>query len=668
MFFKKKKIEDENSEIEVDILDENQETFLEKNNKKFKDLISCDYVDFSISPKMCEVGELYAKNMYIGILPSTVSFPTVYDELYNFGNVDTSIYISPIDNQDAIAALSKLRTNLQVEFATAVGDNRKDDIKAQELEAARLREEVREGFNRLYEVATISTLYCKSERELDNATVKLKRLLGRRDIGIKNAIYDQENAYMSNKPLMSNYLDEYHTFDKRSLACTYPFTSSNINHRKGIPIGYNKDNFLPVLYDPFDSRLNNYNMVIFAISGGGKSTFLKMLAARGATFSDIVNICLDVEREYVDISKTLGGINIEIKNDTDTIINFFHVESDFIKNKLTKKMEEVVLLNDKITSVTNVLLTLAKGTTGGNDKYYNDITKKIIRDSVKEVYENIGITNEVSSLYEENDVVFDEDGNISGGRTLKKMPTLSDWYISLENRAKNNKKDTYTEYYDYLLAVMENYTKYKNGGFNCFDGQSTVKLSTDISFINFDVSSLNSETELPLAQHIITDYIWETLIKKNENGKKIRMIIDEAWRMAKVINGKPKYPEALNFLESLFRTARKKNTAAVVISQAFSDFYNENTDCVVKNADTRVFLPPDKTSLADIQKVFHLTTGETAYLKSCKRGEALFKCGSESAKLAVDIPDFELEFVETNQNAKKRRGINEREDERLYVY
>lgn len=649
---KKKKVDNDDLEevIELNENDDNEENFLEGNVTNLKDLITNEYVDFSIDPKFCVVGEKYSKNMYIGILPSNVTFPTFLDDLYNFGDVDTSIHISPVDNEDAVISLSKLKTNLEVELTTAQGNNRKDDMAAKVYEAKRLREEVRDNINKLYEVAIICTSYSKSERQMENDSVRLKQIMGRKDIGLKNSIYEQEKAYLSNKPLMNNSINEYHTYDKRSLACTFPFTSSNINHKNGIPIGVNIDNGLPIIYDNFDKSLKNYNMVIFAQSGGGKSTFLKMLAARGATFDDILSISIDLEPEYNDIARTLGGVVVKIANGTDTILNFFHIETDLVKNKLTQKLEEVILLDDKIDSVTAILLTMAKGFTSSNDEFYNDITRKIIKDCVKDVYAKIGVNERPESLYEEKEVIIKEDGSIIAGSGLKDMPTLSDWYKALEVRANDNTNGTYVKYYDYLLAVMSEYTKYTKGGFTCFDGQNSVTLNKSVPFINFDVSSLNEETQLPLAQHILTDYIWENIVKKNDDGKKIRVIIDEAWRMAKLIDNKPKFPEALNFLETLFRRARKKNTSAVVISQQFNEFYNDYTQSIIRNSETKVFLPPDNTSVDDIQKVFHLTQGETHYLKHTKTGEALFKCGSSSAKLYVDIPNFELAFVETNQN------------------
>lgn len=648
MFFKKKEEKELTIEEEVELRDI---TTFEKNNKNLKDLIANDYLDFAESPKYCAVGEKYAKNMYIGILPANVTFPSYLDELYTFGDIDTSLFVVPIEAEESIAELSKLRTNLEMEYETAGGsNNRRDDMAAKVYESKRLREEVRDGYNKLYEVATVCTLYSPTMRSLDNDTAKLRQIMGRKDIGLKNAIYLQEDAYLSNKPLQNNKVNEYHTYDKRSLACTFPFTSSNINHVNGVPIGRNMDNGQPIIYDTFDRSLKNYNMVIFAQSGGGKSTFLKMLAARGATFDDIINICIDIEPEYRDIAEILGGENIYIAQDSNTIINFFDVTTETVKNKLNGKQMEVVNIDQKINSVTSILLTMAKGFTGSNSEYYDDILRSKIKECIVEVYADKGITNDVNSLYEYRDNTIDANGNIKGGISIKLMPTLSDWYCKLEDKSKNNNNKTYVKYYDYLIAVMREYCKYTNGGFTCFDGQSTVHLGYDIPFINFDVSTLNEETELPLAQHIITDYIWETLVKKNDKGVKMRVIIDEAWRMAKVIDNKPKFPEALAFLEKLFRRARKKNTSAVVISQQFNEFYNDSTQSIIMNSDTKVFLPPDTTSINDIQKVFQLTQGETNYLKNTTTGEALFKCGSASAKLLVEIPDFELEFVETNQN------------------
>ena len=397
----KKNKNKKNEELNIEINEEKLElTCFETNNKKLKDLIAVDYLDFSESPKYVACGDKYLKNFYIGIMPAMVDFPIFLDDLYNFGNIDTSIYVMPIDSEVAKSELSKLRTNLEIEFNTAGGSiNRRDDMEAKVIEAKRLREEVRDGHNKIYDVLIVATLYADTLRELENLASTLRQVLARRDIGLKSAIYIQEEAYKTNKPLLKPTVDEWHTFDKRSLACIFPFTTSNINHKNGVPIGINVDNGLPVIYDTFHPSLTNYNMVVFAKSGGGKSTFIKMLAARGITFDNIINVCIDIEPEYRDIALTLGGVNITITHNTNTIINFFDITPEKKKNKLTGQLREVVDLTSKINAVTAIILTMSKGFTGNNDEFFNDITREIIRDCVVKAYENINITDDVSSLY-----------------------------------------------------------------------------------------------------------------------------------------------------------------------------------------------------------------------------------------------------------------------------
>lgn len=648
-FRRKKKDEDikegmENQGEKID-LKEGEKSIFEKRKRTLKDLISGDY-DFTDPTKLTFGDGQYAKNMYVAFLPNSVNFASTFHPLYDFGNIDTSIMVTPIDNETAKAELSKLRTNLAVEYLTAGGSlNRMDDMEAKVQEAARLREEVRDGLNKLYEVTITSTLYADNETELNNNVDRLREMLGQTDIGIRNAAYFQEEVFFSNKPICENLFDISHTFDKRSLACVFPFTSNNISHPNGTMIGINMDNALPVFYDNFDSSLANYNMFIFAQSGMGKSTLAKMLAARTSTIDNIQNIAIDIEPEYRDIAEILGGVNITIEPRGSTVINFFDVVVDLEEDEITKKLVEEIKLEDKINSVTNLLMVLARGYVG-NNKYYDDIARSIIRECVAIEYEKIGITRDPESLYEY------VDDSIATRKVKKRMPTLSSWYQTLENEAKKNEDNsTFKEYYDYLLKVMSNFVRIKDGGLTCFDGQTTsnVKLGYDIPFINFDLSRLNEKTELPLAQYIITDFIWEQMVKRNTGGHKLRVIIDEAWRLIK-------YEEALDFLVTMARRARKKNTSTCVITQQFEEFYSEETSPIIKQSYTKFFLKPDSTEVDRIQEVFKLTDGETAFLRTCNIGEVLMKTGPVSAKVKVVIPDFEMDFVQTNQNVLRNRN------------
>lgn len=651
---KEKKSKKKNKNSDVDELDnkdiqEGYLTVFEKNRKTLKDLIAPDYIDFADNPKQMSIGEYYAKNLYVGLLPNQVNFASFLHTLYNFGNIDTSIFIKPVDNERAKADLSKLRTNLEMEYLGSGGStNRQDDMKIKVQEAQRLRAEIRDGFNKIFEVSILSTLYEESERALNNSTDQLKEALAQQDIGMKSAIYCQEDAFRSNKPLNKNTLEEWHTFDKRSLACVFPFTSNNINHPDGVLFGFNKDNGLPIMLDVFSEDLDNYNMVIFAKSGGGKSTTIKSMASRSSTLDNIMNIFIDIEPEYIEICNTLGGENIKISPTSSCVINPFDVVVDIIENEVTGVEQEQILLMNKINNVTAVLMTMAKGQIP-NNPYYNDIIRILIKEVVRAEYDRVKITENPESLWEhEEERII--DNKVVGGRKKKLMPTLSSWYTELKKQAEANDNATYQPYYDYLLKIMSDFCRCTKGGFTSFDGQTNVSLNYGIPFINFDVSELNEKTELPIAQHLICDFIWEQIVKRNtKKGYKIRVGIDEAWRMIK-------YPDALEFLITMFRRARKKNTSTVVISQQFDEFYKEETKPIIKNSDMKLFLVPDQTSVDTMREVFKLTEGETEFLSTARRGEGLLIVNNLSAKVDIEIPDFEMEFVQTNQNVKNKKA------------
>jgi len=643
-FFKKK----EKDEIVEVVTDENavDKSDLQKRANTYMDLIAPDQLDFS-NEKHMEIGDgLYAKNLYVGILPNSVSFASFLDRLYNHGDVDTSIFIRPIDQETAKADLSKLKTSLEVEYLGAEGStNRREDMEAKVMEAKRIRDEVREGYNKLYDVGIVATIYADSVKELNNQADRLKSLLGQKDIGLKSAIFFQEKVYRSNKPLNKDLSEISHTFDKRSLAATFPFTRNNINHEGGTLLGFNMDNGLPVMYNNFSRQLDNYNMFVFAKSGSGKSTLIKSLAARTSTIDRIQNIAVDVEREYAVLARTLGGENIVIKPGTKTILNPFDIVADRVENPYTKELEDVVLLKEKINNVSDILMAMFKGRDG--NPYMDDMARKVIKDAVKEEYKEIGITEEISSLYIEQSGTLDQDGNIAFGKRKKDMPTLSSWYQRLEKMQKENKVQEKNNYYTYILEIMEDYCKYKNGSFDCFDGQSTVSLTKEVPFINFDIKGLNEKTERPLAQFIITDYIWEQMVKRNQNSPhKMRLIIDEAWMFTK-------YKEAVEFLVTVARRARKYNTSLACITQQFQDFYTEDTQPILKNSDTKFFLKTDSTDYETIQEVFKLTSGEINFLKNVSKGQALMKANDTPVKVDIEIPDFEIDFIETNSNKKK---------------
>lgn len=109
------------------------------------------------------------------------------------------------------------------------------------------------------------------------------------------------------------------------------------------------------------------------------------------------------------------------------------------------------------------------------------------------------------------------------------------------------------------------------------------------------------------------------------------------------------YPEAVDFLNTMARRARKRNVSLAVISQKFQDFYEkQEVQAVLTSSETKLFLAQDKSEIQYLKEVFKLSEGEAGFLITCGRGEGLLKVGGDSAIIAIQPTKKEFEFVETN--------------------
>ena len=383
-------------------------------------------------------------------------------------------------------------------------------------------------------------------------------------------------------------------------------------------------------------------MVIFAKSGAGKSVTMKTLISRSAVLMGIQSLALDAEGEYSIVAESLGGVNVVISPNSQTVINLFDIETELIKDEITGREKTVLNVENKIEDVTQALLTMARGSTRSQE--VNELTKQIIAESVAEEYAAFGINSNPSSLYE---VGMDSTSDILG-KKRKLMPTIGSWYKRLIKKAQENQNPDYRFHYSYLLKVMKQYIREYDGQMAYFDGQSTVDLLDGTLFINLDISQLEERFARPLAQQILLSWIWEKYVKKNSEDRKKaykkRVLVDEAWMLLP-------YPEAVDFLNTMARRARKRNVSLAIISQRFQDFYEKpEVQAVLTSSDTKLLLAQDKSEIQYLKEVFKLSEGEAGFLVTCGKGEGLLKVGGDTAILQITPTAKEFEFVETNIN------------------
>lgn len=616
--------------------------------KTIKELIAPSGIDASKLDHLEIMSNMkrYARSFFVSSLPRMCTFPEIFRDLYFFGDINTSIYITPIPESRSQNELNKTINELETERIVAADKgniNRERTLAQKRAEAEQLRDEIAAGFNKMYEASIISTLFAYNMEDLDKLTKMLSTEMSKTLVGVKSAWALQEEAFKSNLPLMDDKIEKKHSFDSRSMGTVFPFTTSEVGHETGVPLGYNKQTGTPILFDNFHPSLTNYNMVIFAKSGAGKSVTMKTLISRSSVLMGIESLALDAEGEYTIVAESLGGINVVLSPNSKTIINLFDIETENVKDEITGRERTVLNVENKVEDVTQALLTMARGSTRSTE--VNELTKQVIAEVVAEEYKAIGITNDPMSLYKPGNEL--QHGN-KLYRDKKDMPTIGSWYKRLEQKAAQNTNKDYSFHYSYLLKVMKQYIREFNGQMAYFDGQSTFELLEGAPFINLDISQLEERFARPLAQQILLSWIWEKYVKKNSEDRtranKKRVIVDEAWMLLP-------YPEAVDFLNTMARRARKRNVSLAIISQRFQDFYEKpEAQAVLTSSDTKLFLAQDKAEIEYLKEVFKLSEGEAGFLINCLKGEGLLKVGADTAILQITPTAKEFEFVETNLN------------------
>ena len=386
----RRKKQQEKLEKQYNDLQEPQYNILKK--QTLKELIAPAGIDASHIDHLEIISNTtrYARSFFVSTLPRMCTFPELFREMYLFGDINTSVYINPVPEARSQNELNRVINQLETERIVAAdrGNINRESILAQKrIEAEALRDDIASGFNKLFEASIVATLFSYNLQSLEAYTKLLATEMSKTLVGIKSAWAMQEEAFQSNLPLMKDKIKRTHTFDRNSMATVFPFTTSEVGHLTGIPLGINKQTGVPILFYNFHESLTNYNMVIFAKSGAGKSVTMKTLISRSSVLMGIESLALDAEGEYKPVADALGGVNVIIGPSSDTIINLFDLEVETVKDQITGKERLTLNLENKIEDVTQALVTMAKGSTRSTE--VNELTKQIIAEAVADEYERL---------------------------------------------------------------------------------------------------------------------------------------------------------------------------------------------------------------------------------------------------------------------------------------
>ena len=151
---------------------ESQISSLQVNKSSLHDLLAPSGIDASHYDYLEIFSKIsrFARTFYLTTIPRQATFPYFLSGVYEFGDVNTSVYITPIPETKSQNDLNKQIVELQSERYVAHdrGDiNRESILATKQAEAEALRDQIAAGYNKLFEATIICTLFSYTKDELD---------------------------------------------------------------------------------------------------------------------------------------------------------------------------------------------------------------------------------------------------------------------------------------------------------------------------------------------------------------------------------------------------------------------------------------------------------------------------------------------------------------------
>jgi type IV secretory pathway VirB4 component len=544
---------------------------------------SLDLVDtiapaaLKIGAREIELGEKFARAFY------TISYPRYlsdswFSPVINLDKVfDISLFVHPVETEAALRKFQKKVAEVQSQIS-----EREDkglvrdpmlDTAYQDLES--LRDRLQQAQEKLFDVGLYMTLYADSKEELDKTEGEVRGILDAKLIYTKPALFQQEQGFRTSLPLGTDELAVNTKLNSSPLSSFFPFVSFDLTSDRGILFGINRHNSSLILFDRFS--LENYNSVVFAKSGSGKSYAMKLEILRSLMFDTEV-IVIDPEREYEQLAEATDGRSFNISLSSEHHINPFDLPP--VREDENPKD---ILRSNTITLV-GLFRIMLGGLTPGEDA--------IIDRAITETYALKDITGEADF-------------------TGVEPPLLSDFEQVLSGMEGSE-------------SLVQRLSKYTKGTWSGFLNQPT-NVDINKQFIVFSVRDMEDELK-PVAMYIITHYIWNAV--RHELKKRL-LVIDEAWWMMKS-------EDTASFLYSLAKRGRKYYLGVATITQDVEDFLRSPYGRpILNNSSIQLLLKQSPTSIDMLKETFNLTDEEKYLLLESGVGEGLFFAGLKHVAIKV---------------------------------
>lgn len=544
-------------------------------NTSLRDMIAPAAI--GIEPKGLILGGLRTRSFFIMSYPRYLN-DNWFSPIINLDKVfDVGIHITP---QDTTKVMNDLQHKVAEVESQLILKEEKGQTRDPKLETAfkdieDLRDSLMQAEEKMYEVGVYITIYGNDDTELDKVENEIKNILESRLIQFRPTLFQESEGLFSSLPLGIDPVAQTTKLNTTPLSSIFPFVSFDLTSDRGIMYGVNRHNGSLVIFDRFS--LENYNSIIFAKSGSGKSYTTKLEILRTLMFDTEV-IIIDPEREYEYLTEAVGGRYFDISLTSSHHINPFDIPH------ISKDESPSDVLRSNIVNLVGLFRVMLGGLSPEEDSL---------------VDQAIGETYALKDITPGSDF-----SNIS-------PPLLSDFEAVLKGMSGTE-------------TLVEKLTKYTSGSWSGFLNHPT-NVDINKKCISFSIRDMEDELK-PVAMYLVTHYIWNTVRKEI---KKRLLVVDEAWIMMKS-------DDTASFLFGLAKRGRKYYLGLCTITQDVNDFLkNQYGLPIITNSSIQLLLKQSPAAIESVQKAFNLTDEEKYLLLECNVGEGIFFAGQKHVAIKV---------------------------------
>jgi hypothetical protein len=254
------------------------------------------------------LGEQWCQTLAVSGYPPEVGAGWLEPLLAHPGQVDVSLHLEPVPPAVAADRLRRQRGRLESSRRADASKGRLDDpsLDASAADAAELATRLARG-ERLVRVGLYLSVHAAEEHELAALVEEIRSITSGMLLDAVSVRWRQLQGWVTSLPLAVDNLNLRRAFDVAALSAAFPFTSPDLpidSAGGGVFYGLNLSSPGVVLWDRW--RQDNYNSVILARSGSGKSYLAKLDLLHNLELGAQAFV-LDQEDEYLALAQAVGG-------------------------------------------------------------------------------------------------------------------------------------------------------------------------------------------------------------------------------------------------------------------------------------------------------------------------------------------------------------------------